>query len=89
MQLFGRKFGIICIEGNVMSEKAKIAEFVAFCIEMYAKARHISGAAAASMFEKFGAIGYLVRGYEVLHTMGEEWLVADVEDYLKARGCVA
>lgn len=72
-----------------MSEKAKIAEFVAFCIEMYAKAKHISGAAAAALFEQFGAIGYLARGYDVLHTMGEDWLVADVEDYLKARGYAA
>ena len=55
-----------------MSEKANIAEFVAFCIEMYAKARHMSGAAVAALFDKFGAIGYLVRGYDVLHTMGEE-----------------
>lgn len=69
-----------------MSEKAKIAEFVAFSIEMFAKAKHLSGAAVASLFGKSGAIGYLVRGYDVLHTMGEAWLVADMEDYLNVRG---
>ena len=31
----------------------------------------------------------LERGYGVLHTMGEAWLVADLDGYLKKRGGVA
>ena len=71
-----------------MSEQSKAIEFVAFCIEAFAKHKHISGAEACAVFERFGALGYLRRGYDVLHSMGEEWLVADVEDFLKSRGYV-
>ena len=72
-----------------MSERAKRAEFIAFCIECYAKAKGMSGGAVCGIFEKFGALGYLERGYDVLHTMGEEWLLADIGDFLKSWGHVA
>lgn len=72
-----------------MSEQAKTIEFVSFCIEAYAKAKHRSGADVCALFERFGALGYLHRGYGVLHAMGEAWLVADLDGYLKARGYAA
>jgi len=30
-------------------------------------------------------IDYLDSGYDLLHTQGERWLVADIEDFLKVR----
>ena len=41
------------------------------------------------LFERFGALGYLRRGYDVLHAMSEAWLVAELDGYLKARGFAA
>lgn len=69
-----------------MSDRAKIAEFVSFCIEAYAKAKGISGAEACARLAFYGAIGYLDRGYGVLHTMAERWLVDDLDGFLAARG---
>lgn len=72
-----------------MPERTKTTEFLAFCIESYAKAKDKSGAEVCALFERFGVLGYLERGYDVLHTMGEEWLLADIADFLKSRGYAA
>ena len=72
-----------------MSKAVKIAEFMSFCVEMYAKNKHLSGGVVAAMLTQCGGFDYLRRGYEVLHTMGSEWLVADLDDYFKIRGVVA
>ena len=68
-----------------MSQRAKVAEFISFCIEMFAKAKKLSGDKVASIFESCGAIDYLDSGYDILHTQGEGWLVAEMEEFLKAR----
>ena len=74
---------------NEMSNRAKVAEFISFCIEMFAKAKRLSGDKVAALFESCGAIGYLDSGYEMLHTQGEGWLVSELDDYLKSKGIVA
>lgn len=68
-----------------MSPRAKVVEFIAFCIEMFAKKKNLSGDKVASAFESCGAIKYLDSGYDMLHTQGEGWLVAELEDFLRAR----
>ena len=68
-----------------MSQRAKVAEFISFCIEMFAKAKKLSGDKVASIFESCGAIDYLDSGYDILHTQGEDWLVAEMEEFLKER----
>ena len=72
-----------------MSERLKVAEFVSFCIEMFAKAKRLSGDKVAAVFQSCGAIDYLDSGYDVLHTQGERWLVSDLEESLRIRGVSA
>lgn len=72
-----------------MSERARVAEFISFCIEMFARRKNLSGGYVASLFASCGALDYLSDGYDVLHTQGASWLVADMEEYLKARGIAA
>ena len=72
-----------------MSQCAAIVEFVSFCVEVFAKTKNRSGASVAKLFAECGAIDYLAVGYDVLHTQGREWLIADLEDYLKVRGIAA
>ena len=69
-----------------MAQNVKVAEFMSFCVEMYARSKHLSGGVVAAMLVKSGGFDYLRRGYEVLHTMGSEWLVEDLDDYFKLRG---
>lgn len=72
-----------------MSDRAKVAEFISFCIEVFANAKKKSGADIVRLFDSCGLIGYLDEGYDILHTQGREWLIADIEDYLKVRGLAA
>lgn len=72
-----------------MTQSVKVAEFMSFCVEMYARSKHLSGGVVASMLAKCGGFDYLRRGYDVLHTMGREWIVEDLDDYFKLRGVVA
>ncbi len=69
-----------------MSSRAKVAEFISFCIEMFAKAKNISGDKVAALFESRGIIGYLDSGYDMLHTQDEGWLLAELDEILKSEG---
>jgi len=70
-----------------MSEKseAKYVRFVVFCLEAYKRHENLSGAEAADLFTHYGVPEYLQSGYEVLHTIGEAALVADIRDYIQRR----
>lgn len=68
-----------------MSDEDKKLYFVAFCIEQYKTQHHMKGADVATLFEKEGISDYLENNYEVLHTQGANWLVADIDDYLNQK----
>ncbi|MGL4593862.1 MAG: DUF3791 domain-containing protein, partial [Thermoguttaceae bacterium] len=53
-----------------MDNNKKKIEFVAFCIEMYARDFERSGTEVCKNFEKFGVLDYLFCNYEALHTQG-------------------
>ena len=42
-----------------MSQRAKVVEFISFCIEMFAKAKNLSGDKVAALFESCGAISHV------------------------------
>ena len=70
-----------------MSKKseAKEVRFVVFCLEAYKRHENLSGADAADLFIRYGVTEYLQSGYDVLHTLGELALVADIRDYIQRR----
>lgn len=70
-----------------MSEKSdtKDVRFVVFCLETYKRHENMSGADAADLFIRYGVTEYLQAGYDVLHTLGECALVADIQDYIQRR----
>ncbi len=72
-----------------MSEdEIRSARFVVFCLEAYKTSMDLSGPEVADRFEKYGVVEYLSENYECLHSLGEQALVEDVIDFLKARGLV-
>ena len=62
-----------------MSEAGK---FLIYCIEMYRRAKHISGRAAYELFRSTGADDYVRRCYGALHTTGEQYILEDVDGYI-------
>lgn len=59
-----------------------IAYFIAFCIETYKNAHHISGAEASAVFSDHGVMEYLSENYEVLHTQSPGWILVEIEDFI-------
>lgn len=65
----------------------KKAEFVAFCIESYKmKLGGVSGVKVAEYLNDYGAIDFLLENYDLLHTLGREQVLSEIERYLKKRG---
>ena len=62
-----------------MSEAGK---FLIYCIEMYRRAKHISGHAAYELFHSTGADDYVRRSYGALHTTGDQYILEDVDGYI-------
>jgi len=67
-----------------MNDKKHIG-FVVFCLEAYKRVKGVSGEEAASLFARQGVIDYLVEGYDVLHSLGEQALVEDISRFLDSR----
>lgn len=64
----------------------KINDFVIFCLESYKSNYNLSGNYAYNIFEKYDLFNYLKEGYDVLHTQGQDYIINDIEIYLKNRG---
>ncbi len=65
-------------------EKSK-ALFVAFCIEEYGGAKGLRGEQVLDLFSKYGLVDYLSDYYDVLHTQGRQWLIAEIDEYIEIR----
>ena len=66
-------------------KKQDIAYFISFCIEQYKNRYHLTGHEAMSRLEHFGVFKYLSEHYEVLHTQNHQWIMADIDQFIKLR----
>lgn len=67
-------------------DKAKVLEFVLFCVEMYAQKHEISGRVVMDRFSEYGVVDFLRDGYDVLHTQGRQYIISEIEIFLGNRG---
>ena len=59
--------------------------FTSFCIEEY-KAKHgMTGEDVVKLFEKYGVTDYLMTGFDVLHTLGRNLILDDIDKFIAAR----
>ncbi len=68
-----------------MNKDKKINDFIVFCIEWFKTEYNLTGEETYKIFKKYNVLGYLKDGYEVLHTMGKDWIINDIYEYLKIR----
>ena len=66
-------------------KKQDIAYFVSFCIEQYKNAKHLTGAETLQLLDKYKVLDYLSEHYEILHTQSRQWILEDIEDFIKLR----
>jgi hypothetical protein len=62
-----------------------VAYFISFCIEQYKETKHLTGAEAALVFGRYGVLEYLEEHYEALHSQSRQWIMEDIDDFIKLR----
>jgi hypothetical protein len=68
-----------------MENNSSINDFIIYCLESYKSVLRISGIQALADFKDYGVLNYLSDGYEVLHTQGKDYIVADIKDFIDHR----
>lgn len=61
------------------------AYFISFCIEQYKNAKGLSGAEAMHELDRYGVLDYMEEYFEVLHTQSCQWLLDDIDDFIRIR----
>ena len=64
---------------------SKVLYFKVFCFEAYKSSHNMTGREAMNLFTKYKVFEYLESFYDVLHTLGREYLIEDIDIYINAR----
>ena len=59
--------------------------FLVFCIEQYKLAKKLTGQQIVELFNRYRVWDYIYSCYEALHTTGTNYIVDDIDLYIKAR----
>ena len=65
----------------------KHVEFVIYCIETYKGQRNQDGKLVYEKLKNSGAIEYIDKNYEALHTFGDDQIVLNIDEYIKNHSC--
>ncbi len=61
---------------------SKEGKFLVYCIERYRYAKNLSGAEASELFDKYNVYDYIIEFFESLHTIGENLIIQDIDNYI-------
>lgn len=62
-------------------------DFVTYCIGNLSRHLGMETGEVYRILKQSGILcGYIIPGYEVLHTFGKEYLMADLTEYMKEKG---
>jgi hypothetical protein len=70
---------------NTQQVKPKILLFFAFCLEKYKDFANLSAEETLLLFRRQGVFDYLQEGFEVLHTQGENYILDEIDLFIKTR----
>ncbi|KOR25274.1 hypothetical protein ND00_18230 [Clostridium sp. L74] len=64
----------------------KVFEFISFCIENFKVKFKMKGKEVANLFYESGVTDFLIESYDLLHTQGKDYILSEIEIFLKNRG---
>lgn len=79
----GKKCKNILVEYNILMSKE--SSFIIFCLEIYKSHKNLTGKEVLLLFTRYGVFDYIREFYDVLHTMGYNYINNDIDTYLKNR----
>lgn len=59
-------------------------DFLIYCTEQYKAAKNMTGKQVSELFTKYSVWEYIYSCFEALHTTGENYIVEDIDLYIKA-----
>lgn len=59
--------------------------FLIYCTEQYKSPKKLTGRQVCTLFNKYHVWEYIYSCFEALHTTGENYIVADIDAFIKAR----
>ena len=60
-------------------------DFLVYCIERYKSAKELTGIQVSELFSKYKVWDYIYSCFEALHTTGENYIIQDIDLYIKER----
>jgi hypothetical protein len=66
----------------------EVVRFKAFCLERYKHAHNLKGSETLRLFKQYGVMDYIGSFYDVLHTFGDRYIVADIDEFITSRQMV-
>ncbi len=60
-------------------------DFTVFCLESYKQAHHLTGKDVLKVFDDYKVFDYIKSFYDVLHSTGQDYIVEDIDIYIKSR----
>ena len=67
---------------------SKEAKFLVFCMEEYRNKKNLTGKELTALFSKYGVYDYVLSSYESLHTTGTNYIIEDIDEFLKVRQAI-
>lgn len=64
---------------------SKQGDFMVYCIEQYKSVKKLTGKQVADLFSRYRVWDYIYSCFEALHTTGTNYIVEDIDLYIKAR----
>jgi len=59
--------------------------YLIYCMELYRQAKNLSGRVVFDLFRRTGADEYIRRSFGALHTVGDQYVLEDIDGYVKSR----
>ena len=65
--------------------KQDIAYFLSFCIEQYMNEKRLNRDETLALMTECRVLDYLTEHFEILHTQSRQWIIEDIDEYIKER----
>jgi hypothetical protein len=70
---------------KVLLKNRKLTLFFVFCVENYKNHTCQSAEEVLSLFSAYKVFDFLQDGYDVLHTQGKDYIMEEIDEFLKIR----
>lgn len=60
-------------------------DFTVFCVESYKQAHNLTGKETVDLFTHYKVFEYITSFYDILHSNGQEYIIEDIDTYVKSR----